>query len=211
MCFKYYFSIIFLLICIMSVSCSAQKNGYIVTNTNDTIKGNFKLTISSALSPDSTPMTVFTVYSENTKTNIKLSNISKINVVKRKKVTATYIISDNDFWQLLVAKGNIGIYKRNYNVSECGYVNSPSSDIYYGDTLCYKHKYEDISIFLKNEQIEQIYNNARNDYSYIKSETLRFINTRYKIRLTKWKDIKSQNKLFDFILDKEVELEQQGK
>lgn len=204
---KYFVLIILLLfICVTEISCGTQKNGYVVTNANDTISGKFKLAISSSAA--------FTVYTaQNAKTDIKINDIKNINIVKREKVAATYIISDNSFWQLLAAKGNIGIYKRNYIVC-----------VSY-DTIGYRYRYTDIAIFSDTTQIRDasIFRGGRstqtNDMLFLQ-EVHDFLYVRYKLKLPltfkdlhidPMKDIYHQIKLFEFILDKEAALEQTQK
>ncbi len=209
-----YLSIMLFMSVFYGISCSAQKQGYVVTNTNDTIKGKFKLEISHGSSAYGAPM-VFAVYNlKNAKTNIYIDSIKKIDIVKGEKISDSYIIYDNSIWQMAVAKNDLGIYKRDYKTistdNNATIYNPVTGNNDANTSLDYATKYEAFAIFSGKTQIVQIYNDVHN-YSLIQKDILQFINDRYKVKLTKWKIIKSQQKLFDFILDKEAELEQQGK
>ena len=141
---KYFILILLALICITATSCNSYV-GYVVTNANDTIRGNFKLVISvsrsaidseakaakiailAELPPNSSvpasmfkhtaPVAMFTVHTtKRTTTDIQLSNIKNIYIINKKgKDTLTYIY-DGTFWQLLSAKNDFSIYMKNYTV-----------------------------------------------------------------------------------------------
>ena len=104
-----------------------------------------------------------------------------------------------------MAKDNLGIYRRYYKIYTSAYVTDFENGNY-GETQYYARGYEEIGLFSSNTKIEEFYNNVRN-FDLIHKETLQFIDERYKVKLTKWKDINSQRKLFDFILNKEAELQ----
>jgi hypothetical protein len=226
---KYYFIIILLLcICVTGISCSFQE-GYVVTNNNDTIKGNFNLAIQQ-------PST-FTIYNtEKGKTHFNINYIKYINIIDNKKRNTTTYIFNNGFWQQLAAKGDLGIYKIEYE-TDAGYSDIDGNEVY--------TDYEDIALFSGNIQKAAIYGNYVPDdylnkkiatqsiysgtlFKFIKVPILsgfteglfQFINTRYDLDLTpeefftyidQTKAADRQTKLFNFILDLESDLENNTK
>ena len=212
---KYYFSIVLLMIlCVASISCSIQKEGYVITNTNDTIRGNFKLLMKPPIYHVSAPIQIFTVYkNKNIKVDIKAGDIKNIDVIdKKKKDTSTYIFFHDDFWRQLAANDNLGIYVRNF----MAHIGSWYRNEDYAE-------YEDVIILPDKERKIQIYvySGVQDDYNFIAQQVLQFINTRYSLNFThdelvnnyfiQGVDFEKQKKLFEFILDKEIELENNSK
>jgi hypothetical protein len=249
---KYFKIIPLLLICITSIFCNAQKEGCVVTNTNDTLKiasinhmpsfYNY-----SFLGNPDTMYEVVTHLKPKGKMKIKVSDIRYLKIIDLKnKDTSIYIpikdsarlytyghdISKVDkmkkrkryikattftfyrFQKVLVAKGNLSIYVKNYAV-----------EVYTGNDVIGANDFDDymdVAIFSNNKQVVTIYDNdSQNDKLNIAKAVLQFVNTRYKLNLTHDELVNKyfaqgvafdkQKKLFNFIIDKEAELEKQEK
>jgi len=215
----------------MSISCSPlQKRGYLITYANDTIKGRFaefsyyagNIACIYNNSLPATQTTTFTIKNANTNTNnlIKMKDIKSLNVVdKKNKVTSTYIFNTY-FWKVLAKKDNLGIYMKYHLKNEGVHFSLNINDPNFATTDF--NEIIDIAIFSDTVQKVQVYN----DYDYhltisnvpiVTKQLLLFINTRYKLSLTKnellnyidqRKSLQNQTKLYNFILDKEAELEE---
>lgn len=197
MYFKYYYFILAsILICISSISCSM--NCYVVTNNNDTLEGKLKGTSVFYLKPINGNYEYIVYKNKQLNKNIKIkrNDIKNIGVINKKNNdTSMYIIFNNYYWQLLAAKCNLGIYKR----------------VYYSDAASFT-TLEDIVIFAGNKQRFSIYHGypltEKFDNEIIDSTILIFINAQYNqnFSITYFKDEKA---MYDYILDKEAELEKQ--
>ena|GEM_PF-4819338 len=122
----------------------------------------------------------------------------------------------------------MGIYVR-YYVKIIEYNGTPDYNPIWGDydlsnTASYRYRYKDIAVFSDTTQIREalIYSGTRSIVStnilYLQ-QVRDFIYVRYRLKLNiifkdlyidQMKDVEHQTKLFDFILDKEIGLEQQG-
>jgi len=215
------------------MSCSPlQRVGYVVTNANDTIKGKFaelsyyagKFACIYNNSVPATQSTTFTIKKENTNTKmfINVNSIKSLYVVdKKNRVTSTYIFNTY-FWKLLFAKGNWGIYTKYHLKNEGMHFSLDVNDINFA-TADYS-EIIDISIFSDTVQKVQIPSDFGDNLPltiymaiYVTKQLLPFINARYNLSLTQnellsyielRKPLQNQTKLFNFMLDKEAELEQ---
>jgi len=222
-----FLAILTLPIYLMSISCSPlQKRGYLITYANDTIKGRFaelsyyagNIACIYNNSVPATTSTTFTIKDANTNTNnlIKVNDIKSLNVVdKKNKVTSTYIFNTY-FWKLLFAKGNLGVYMK-YHLKYAGMYS-------FDEPECCGPAYrkcEDIAIFLDSVQKVQIYSGYQltiiDNKFQVSEQILPFINKRYNLSLTQdellkyinqGETLQNQTYLYNFILDKEAELEE---
>lgn len=211
-------------ICMAEISCNTQKECYVITNNSDTIKGECNQLKYSLKFPYDSIMTPFIVNKDKkTKIDINITDIKSINLInKRKRDTTTYVIFGNDLWRLLAAKNDIGIYERNY-VTDAGYsIASDAGSITNNSYAEVYNYYDDVAIFSNRILIIYIIDNLLYPYPpSIGKAVLQFINIRYNLNLThdelvnnyfvQGKDFEYQTKLFNFILDKETELEKQEK
>jgi len=209
----------------METSCGTLGNGFVLTNNNDTIRGMINILPDVGryspifddcvyfTSGSSTDSTTFFVKNRNGKVFIKTNDIKSLNFVdKKNKVTSTYIFNIY-FWKLLITKDNLSVYIRYYigdARTEMNWNLNEYEKNYY--------KYEAIAIFSDKILKVQIYSGYQlTMYNHQDTkQLLQFINTRYNLSLTQnellsyielRKPPQKQTKLFDFILDKEAELE----
>jgi hypothetical protein len=224
---KYHISTILLfLICLISISCNPREIGYVLTNNNDTITSVFAMYRGVPYvyenSDNSGPVspTTFIVKNKNKKDTIKVCDIKSINFVDKRNKSISIYIFNTFFWKLLTTKNTFGIYVRYYDNST-GYMS------YLGNVVVQGYADEndiEIAIFFGKEQKAVIYSGTEiKTLSGQAKRILNAINTRYNLNLTqdeffkkyidKTKDFEHQTKLFEFILDKEAELEkiQSGK
>jgi hypothetical protein len=195
----------------MGMSCSAQKEGYVVTNNNDTIKGKFKLPpIWLLMEGKPIPQTLFSIRehdnsNKNTKINIKIVDIKNIKIIKNNRNdTSTYFILNNKLWELLAVKDNLSIRQRDFEQ------HGPYGGINDWD------RFEELALFIGKKQYISIYSvnldiKVYTNKSYKKARDraiIEFINMRYNQKFST-NDFKDDKAMYNYILDKELELEQQ--
>lgn len=210
------------------VSCGFRAEGYVITNKNDTVRGQFKHEISLEIPWDSVRSSEIMLHTGSHKKEMfKITDIEKINLIKKDSIYTTYYLLSNGLWQPLEVIGNMGIYLRPYSKIVC-FPNEidygVNTQVYFGG--CPKLKYEDVAIFVGKKIHKEIYTEfqrvilgdfilKRKGLKARASEFLKFANARYGLHMKRFADIHLdlskgfiyQKQMFDFILNKESELE----
>jgi len=227
--------------------CNAQKVGYIVTNTNDTIK-TYSIPDPYGWNNHYYYYKLITQLKPKKKTKIYTNDICELKVIDLKlKDTITYLMIEDtvhikmfiaepsskfnfstlekrklvrrdsqlvvyNFWKVLYIKNNLSICNLTWTVNF-------ASSVY--DNNEYRG-YEALAIISNKNKKTPIYtweprSNPKKDIPELSDSLMKFINMRYNLIISpeefkkymdSGKDIESQTKLFDFILDKEAELEE---
>jgi hypothetical protein len=219
---KYSKIILLMLICNTGILCNAQ-NGYIVTNSNNIIKGEIIWRYKTLL----VPTYVALRNEQNKKERIEASDIKYVRIKEKKKIDSTTympveaigksilkkIIPIYFIWKVLAAKDSLSICVMNYSGSDEGVMTGNPED----------DEYESIAIFFGKAQAATIYNGLQltnKDKSYIGQQVLQFIYSRYNLILMPKElsnyfvdknDFEHQKKLFDFILGLETDFENNAK
>ncbi|MDE1190559.1 MAG: hypothetical protein PW786_00205 [Arachidicoccus sp.] len=202
-----------------------QKNSYIITNNNDTVKGSFKLSMAqSEISNKYTfnndePDSIFFIKINNVEKGINVDTIKSLNLVCRNREDTTkYIFNHHHFWKLLISKNGMNVFAREYLVDNGFYLNFKT-----GYTQNDQEAQDIIITSDKFRIITTIYSGPlqyNGIHLWKEHEVLNFINLRYKLNLKlndllifedKYKKFDEQKELFSFILDKELKLQNETK
>ncbi len=171
------------------ISCSAQKQGYVVTISNDTLKGIVSNFLQSENSSPQIPL--IKVEENKTTKSIDVNSIRNINFLDKKGGILTYNIFENQLCRVSAQKGDISICKR-YHAEDV------SSDVDNMNNIYNINAYTDIILFIGNKKKILVYGGST-PYKYEVAGVLSFINALYHKKFS-IADFNDEMAMFNYIL-----------